>query len=179
MSRVMAFGTSMNSRSINRKLASYAASLVADTHVEPLTPADFPLPVYSQDLERESGIPQAAHDFLAAIANADALVISFAEHNGSYTAAFKNLFDWASRAERKVFQNKPVLLLSTSPGGGGGKTVLAQASAMMPHFDGVVVGALSIPRAGQNLDTETGRVVDEALHNQLLALAKTLAESLK
>jgi hypothetical protein len=50
---------------------------------------------------------------------------------------------------------------------------------MMPHFDGVVVGALSIPRAGQNLDTETGRVVDEALHNQLLALAKTLAESLK
>ena len=179
MSRILALGTSMNSRSINRKLASYAASLVVDNHVEALTPADFPLPLYSQDLERASGIPKAAHDFLAAIASADALVISFAEHNGSYTAAFKNLFDWASRAERKVFQNKPVLLLSTSPGGGGGKTVLAQANAMMPHFDGVVVGALSIPRAGQNLDVETGRVVDAVLHNRLLDLAEALAETLK
>gem|GEM_PF-3746323 len=32
-----------------------------------------------------------AHDFLAKLESADALVISFAEHNGSYSAAYKNL----------------------------------------------------------------------------------------
>ncbi|MFT5587641.1 MAG: chromate reductase [Cognaticolwellia sp.] len=175
MSRVLALGTSMNSRSINRKLVAYAASLLPDSVVELVTPREFPLPLYNQDLERESGIPQPALDFLAAIASADALIISFAEHNGSYTAAFKNLFDWSSRAEQKVFQGKPILMLSTSPGGRGGATVLAQALAMAPHFDGVVVGSLAIPRSGQSLDAETGRVVDEALSTQLAALVLTLS----
>lgn len=174
MSRVLALGTSMNSQSINLKLAAYAASLVPDAVVEQVTPRAFPLPLYNQDLERESGIPQPAHDFLAAIASADALIISFAEHNGSYTAAFKNLFDWASRAEQKVFQGKPILMLSTSPGGRGGATVLAQAIGMAPHFNGVVVGSLAIPRAGQILDSETGRVLDKALSTQLAALVLAL-----
>lgn len=178
MSRVLAFGTSFRKHSTNRKLANYAASLCQDQPAHALSPRDFPLPLFSQDLEREAGVPQAAHDFLAAIAAADAVVISFAEHNGSYTAAFKNLFDWASRVERKVFQGKPMLLLSTSPGGRGGLTVLTQALDMVPRFGGEVVGSLSIPMAGQNLDPETGRVVDQALHDELQSLALALRDIL-
>lgn len=174
MPSVLAFGTSMNSQSINRKLAAYAASLVPEAVVTVASPADFVAPLYSQDTERADGVPSGAHDFLAAIAQADALVLSFAEHNGSYTAAFKSLFDWASRVEREVFQGKPILLLSTSPGGRGGLTVLTQAQGMLPRFGGVVVGSLSIPRAGQNLDPESGKVVDEVLHSQLTELVSAL-----
>ncbi len=178
MPQILAFGTSLNSQSINRVLAGYAASLVPDAQVVVQTPADFPLPLYSQDLEKASGVPQAAHDFVAAIGRADALIFSFAEHNGSYTAAFKNLLDWASRAERKLFQAKPLLLLATSPGGRGGQSVLTQAQAMVPHFGAALVGSLSVPRAGQNLDRVSGAVVDEALHAELVALTQQLAAAI-
>lgn len=178
MPQILAFGTSLNSQSINRALATYAASLVPGAEVLVQTPADYPLPMYSQDVERASGVPQAAHDFVATIGGADALIFSFAEHNGSYTAAFKNLLDWASRAERKLFQAKPLLLLATSPGGRGGQSVLTQAEGMVPHFGAELVGSFSLPGAGQNMHPESGEVLDEARHAQLLALTQQLAAAI-
>jgi len=61
-------------------------------------------------------VPDLAHQFYKKIGEADALLISFAEHNGSYTAVFKNLYDWTSRIDMKVYQDKPVVMLSTSIG---------------------------------------------------------------
>ena len=58
-----------------------------------------------------------AKAFLAKIEEADFLVVSLAENNGNYSAAFKNVFDWCSRITVKVFQEKPMLLMATSPGG--------------------------------------------------------------
>ena len=50
----------------------------------------------------------------------DLLIISFAEHNSTYTTAFKNIFDWISRIkDRKHFGEKPVFVLATAPGPGG------------------------------------------------------------
>ncbi len=56
------------------------------------------MPPYSTDREKE-GIPEKAHAFKAALNRADGIIISFAEHNGAYTTAFKNVFDWISRLE--------------------------------------------------------------------------------
>ena len=67
--------------------------------------------IFSEDTEKENGQAEGAKAFLAEIAQADALIISFAEHNGSYTAAYKNLFDWSSRIERKFIK---INLLFTS-----------------------------------------------------------------
>ena len=85
------------------------------------------MPIYSEDLQNLSGIPKKAFDFKSEISNSDALVISLAEHNGSYTAAFKNIYDWISVIETDVWCSKPILLLSTSTGARGGKTVLDTA----------------------------------------------------
>ena len=75
--------------------------------------------VISEDREAELGKPELAQQFFDKLGRGDAIMISFAEHNGSYTAAYKNLFDWTSRIDQKVFQNKPMILLATSPGPGG------------------------------------------------------------
>ncbi|MCV5754627.1 NAD(P)H-dependent oxidoreductase, partial [Escherichia coli] len=72
---------------------------------------DYQAPMFSEDKEKEIGQAEGAVAFLRDLAEADALVVSFAEHNGSYPAAYKNLFDWATRIERNVFQNKPVVYL--------------------------------------------------------------------
>jgi chromate reductase len=79
-------------------LATYAASLVADATVEIIDINDYEMPLFSQDKEEVLGQPDAAKAFYAKLGQADAIIISFAEHNGSYTAAYKNLFDWTSRS---------------------------------------------------------------------------------
>lgn len=114
--KVLAFGTSNSRNSINQKLARYSAAQIDDADVTLLDIHDLEMPIFSEEREKESGIPAFAHDFYQAIGEADAIVISFAEYNGSYTSAYKNLFDWASRIDMKVYQDKPMIMLATSPG---------------------------------------------------------------
>lgn len=172
--RILAFAASNSSKSINQQLARYAASLASDAQVEMLDIHDYEMPIYRSDREEADGIPQQAHDFLAKIGSADALIISFAEHNGNYTAAFKNLFDWCSRLGRDVWQSKPMVLLSTSPGGRGGKSVMEIASAAAPRFGGDVVGTLSVPSFGESFDSEAGKLADADLDTQLRMLINDL-----
>ena len=121
--KVVAFAASNSRNSINKLLVTYAASLLDSWETEILELNDFELPLFSVDREAELGQPELAKLFLKKLADADAIIISFAEHNLSYSAAYKNLFDWCSRITPKVFQGKPMVLLSTSPGGHGGVTL--------------------------------------------------------
>ncbi len=170
--RILAFAASNSSVSINRQLAEHASSLVEGAQVETLDIHDYEMPLYRHDREVADGIPQLAHDFLARIAAVDAVIISFAEHNGGYTAAFKNLFDWCSRVGREVWQGKKMVLLATSPGGRGAGGVLEFAVAAMPRFGGDVVGHLSVPSFGENF--ADGGLSDAALDAQLRAVLAQL-----
>lgn len=177
--RLLVFAASNSSKSINRQLARYAAGLAqaagqGDLEIDDLDIHDFEMPIYRSDREEESDIPQSAHDFLARINAADAIIASFAEHNGNYSAAFKNLFDWCSRLGRNVWQSKPMVLLATSPGARGGQNVLEIASAAAPRFGGEVVGTLSVPSFADNFDAEAGRLADCELDAALRALVARL-----
>jgi chromate reductase, NAD(P)H dehydrogenase (quinone) len=158
---LVAFAASSSTKSINKKLVSYAASLLNDASVEILDLNDYELPLFSTDKEAELGKPELAKQFLEKLGNSDAIIISFAEHNGSYTAAFKNLFDWCSRITPKVYQNKPMVLLSTSPGARGAATILSIAINSMPHFAGEVKGSFSLPNFYDNFDVENNEINDK------------------
>ncbi|OBU41548.1 NADPH-dependent oxidoreductase [Photobacterium phosphoreum] len=172
--KLLTFAASSSSQSINKHLATYAASLVTYADIDVLDLNDFEMPLYSSDRENESGIPSLAQEFLDRIAQADAIIISFAEHNGSYTAAYKNLFDWASRINPKVYQNKPMVLLATSPGPGGANTVLTAAVNSAPYFAGNVKASLSIPSFYDNFDVVTGKVTNAKLNTALIATVNSL-----
>lgn len=172
--RILAFAASNSSVSINHQLARYAASLAEGCEVETLDIHDYEMPLYRHDREEESGIPQKAHDFLARIAGVDAVIVSFAEHNGAYTAAFKNLFDWCSRVGPKVWQDKRMLLLATSPGGRGGQSVLEFAVASAPRFGAQLIGHLSVPSFQENFDTASGKLTNDELNAQLRGLVREL-----
>ena len=168
---ILAFGASTSSTSINKTLASYAAHLLAQTidgaEVTVLDLNQFSVPIFSEDIEREIGQAEGAKEFLNQLSQADALVISFAEHNGSYTAAFKNLFDWASRIDPKVFQNKPAVYLATSPGLGGAKNVLVTATTSARFFGADVKASLSVPSFYDSFDLATGQFKDGELAKQV------------
>jgi len=175
--KILAFAASNSSKSINNYLVSYAASQLQEAEIEILNLNDYELPLYSEDREHELGQPERAKSFLDKIGNSDALIISFAEHNGSYTVAYKNIFDWASRINPKVFQNKPMVMLATSPGPGGASSVLAAATASSPYFDGVVKASFSVPSFYDNFDIEQGRITNDEINRQLLTAINELHES--
>lgn len=165
MKTIIAFAGSNSKTSINKQLVTYAVTLMPEYNIDLLDLNDFELPVYSIDLEHEKGIPSAANDFFDLIKESDGIVLSLAEHNGAYSTAFKNLFDWMSRIESKTFLGKPMLLMASSPGGRGGQSVLAIAQDRFPRHDANIVGLFSLPSFGQNfLD---GKIVDASLNNNL------------
>ncbi|WP_101757537.1 NADPH-dependent FMN reductase [Oceanicoccus sp. KOV_DT_Chl] len=156
--KILAFAASNSSQSINKQLLQYALTLIEQGDAELLDINDYEMPLYSSDREEQGGIPALAHQFREKIDWADALIIAFAEHNGSYTAAYKNLFDWTSRINPKVYQAKPMVLLATSPGPGGARNVLNAAQTSAPHFGGEVKATLSVASFYQHFDSDNGEI---------------------
>ena len=174
---ILAFGTSNNESSINRTLAVYTAQLVADATIHTLNIHDYEMPIFSDQREQDLGQPPQAKAFYEKIAAADALVVSFAEHNGGYSAAYKNLFDWTSRIDKEVFQNKPVVFLSTSPGPGGAASVLASALGSAEFFGARVIASLSVPSFYDNFDLEASQMVNAEIRATLQTTMQQLEEA--
>jgi NAD(P)H-dependent FMN reductase len=175
---VLAFAASNSKQSINRKLATYAANLMADVNVEILDINNYEMPIFSEEREKELGQPEPATAFLRKIADADAIIISFAEHNGTYTAAYKNLFDWTSRIDKHVFQHTPALFLSTSPGPGGAASVLASAVSSAPYFAADLKASMSVPSFHDNFDSESNSLVNAAMRDELQRAVQLLGDHL-
>lgn len=176
MNKIIAFAGSDSKTSINKQLATYAASLVDGVEVSVLDLNDFELPMYSMNLELSKGIPDNAHKFLGLIKATDGIVLSLAEHNGTYATVFKNLFDWMSRIDGKLWSDKPMLLMSTSPGARGGSTGLEIAKGRFGFMGGNIVGSFSLPSFNDNFSD--GRITNEELNKDLMEKVKQFEESL-
>ena len=97
MKNIVVIGGSSSKNSINKVLAEYVGSLVNNVELTKIDLNDFEMPLFSVDVEAEKGIPQKTKDLNDFIENADAFIVSLAEHNGAYSVAFKNAYDWLSR----------------------------------------------------------------------------------
>nr|WP_321235585.1 NAD(P)H-dependent oxidoreductase [uncultured Psychroserpens sp.] len=176
MKHIIAFAGSNSKNSINKQLAVYASSLVEDAKVTVLDLNDFELPIYGIDYEIEHGIPDNAQQFLDHIRSSDGIVLSLAEHNGAYATVFKNIFDWMSRIDNKLWSDKPMLLMAASPGGRGGATALDIAKGRFPYMGGNIVGQFSLPSFGTNF--QEGTLVNQDLKAQLTEEVKQFQDSL-
>ncbi|MFE3866672.1 NADPH-dependent FMN reductase [Flavobacterium sp. LS2P90] len=165
--KIIAFGASPSKNSINKKLATYAANLFENAEVEVLDLNDFQMPIFSVDIEKEIGQHDLAKAFLSKITTADILVVSMAENNGNYSVAFKNVFDWCTRINAKVFQEKPMLLMATSTGTKGGASVLGIAKNAFPFYGGNIKATFSLPSFDANFDVENGKISNPELDKQL------------
>lgn len=176
MKKVIALGGSNSKNSINKTLAAHAVNMLEGREVKVLDLNDYELPLYGIDFETNNGIPQDAHNLLNEIKEADGIVLSLAEHNGAYSTVFKNAFDWMSRIDGKLWSEKPMLLMATSPGARGGATVLDIAKGRFPYMGGNIVADLSFPSFFDNF--KEGVIVDENLNEQLQTAVEKLQEVL-
>ncbi|MDO6676133.1 NAD(P)H-dependent oxidoreductase [Tenacibaculum sp. 1_MG-2023] len=159
MKKIIAFAGSNSKKSINKQLVIYASVLQQKAEASVLDLNDYPLPIYGIDEEMENGIPENAVKFLEKIKEADGIIVSLAEHNGNFTVALKNIIDWMSRIEQKVWHNKPMLLLSTSPGARGGSSSMEIAKNGFPHMGANVIADFSLPKFYDNF--KSGKIVNE------------------
>lgn len=176
MKKIIAFAGSNSKTSINKQLATYAASLVDNVEVDVLDLNDYDLPLYGIDLENEIGIPKDAHRFLDTIKSSDGIVLSLAEHNGTYATVFKNLFDWLSRIDGKLWSDKPMLLMSTSPGTRAGITGLDIAKGRFPFMGGNIISTFSLPNFNDNFEDE--KIINSDLNDELKEAASKFQKAL-
>ena len=176
MKTIITLGGSSSSESINKKFAEYAGSLIQHAEIINLDLNDYEIPLYSIDEENASGFPEDLKRLDQQIAETDGIILSLAEHNGAYAAAFKNAFDWLSRIEAKTWRNKPMLLLSTSPGARGGQSVRAMALDRFPRHSANIVFSMSFPSFNDNF--QMGEVVDPELKAELEKGIRLLQETI-
>jgi NAD(P)H-dependent FMN reductase len=176
MKKIIAFAGSNSKQSINKQLATYAANQIKDVTVEVLDLNDYQLPIYGMDYEQEHGVPNNAKVFLDKIKSSDGIVLSLAEHNGAYATVFKNIFDWMSRIDGKLWSDVPMLLMATSPGGRGGATALDIAKGRFPYMGGNIIADFSLPSFNDNF-SENG-IADQKLNDDLNSKIELLKQAI-
>jgi chromate reductase len=182
--KILVFAGSARSGSYNKLLAHIAENSAREAGAD-VTFVDFrdlALPLFDQDLEAASGMPEGAKKFKALLRESDGFIISSPEYNSSIAPALKNAIDWASRPESDdepalvAFHGKVAALLSASPGGLGGMRGLVHLRSILGNIGVLVLpDQVSISAAYEAFE-ESGKLKDERKAKQVADVARTLVE---
>ncbi len=144
MKKVLIFAGSNHSKSIHHSLITFTSSLLQNAEVTLLDIRDWEIPIYSIDMDPDQTPPQI-NTLIETIQRHDGFILASPEHNGGTPAFLKNILDWLSRRSKAVFKDKPMLLLSTSPGKGGGATNLGFLANTLPYQGAKIISKYSLP----------------------------------
>jgi NAD(P)H-dependent FMN reductase len=182
--RLVAFAGSLRQDSYNWKLVRVAAAAAqaAGAEVQVLTPADLEMPLLSEDLERDQGMPAAARRFKRALVESQGYLIASPEYNSSLSSALKNAIDWATRAEAPgeppllAFQGKAAGLLAASPGLFGGLRGLNHLTSILINLKVLVhPDQRALGRAHEAFDAN-GQLKDAAVQAHIAKIAAAVVQ---
>lgn len=181
--KILAFAGSLRKGSYNKKLVKIAiqGAKEAGAEVTYIDLNDYPLPVYSGDIEEVEGLPENALKLKELFFNSDGFIIASPEYNSSISGALKNVIDWVSRpaSSKEVylscFTDKVALIISASVGALGGLRGLVHLRAILQNINTFVIpGQKSIPNAAAAFDAE-GNLLGKD-HEAVIALGKQLVD---
>jgi len=185
--RILAFGGSLRRDSFNQKLAAIAAegAREAGAEVTLIALRDFPMPLFDQDLEAETGKPDAAKRLKELFLSHQGLLIASPEYNRGYSAALKNAIDWVSRVDSpeepalSALAGKSAVIMAASPGGLGGLRGLVQLRILLGNLGITLLpDQIAIPSAFQAFGPD-GHFVDPKQEASVKALGAALANQLR
>lgn len=183
--KILAFSGSTRDDSVNQKLVVEAANLARQMNasVTVINLKDYPIPFYDGDLEAKEGMPAKAKRLRQLMMQSDAIFIASPEYNGSLSAVLKNAIDWASRNEEgnfslEAFKGKRFVIMSASPGPGGGARGLVHLRTILENVGGKVISEqVVIPDAYQAFDQQ-GHLKNQKIKSELKQLVESLNSSL-
>ena len=182
--KIVAFAGSLRAGSFNKKLIALAADAAraAGAEVTVVDLRELALPIFDEDLEAASGLPEGAKKLKALLRASDGFLIASPEYNSSITAALKNAIDWASRAESDdepalaSYRGKAAALFAASPGALGGLRGLVTVRSILGNIGVIVLpDQVCIPTAHEAFD-EAGALKDARKAKQAAALARGLVD---
>ncbi len=181
--RLLVFGASLRSSSLNVALARLAAEFfrARGCDVDLAAFGEFDAASYNQDLLDASGFPAAIRTFVDRLRAADAFAIASPEYAFSVPGPLKNVIDWSSQDEPIAWAEKPGLLLSASVSSMGGQRGLAALRVPLEALGAhVYPDMFSVANAHEKLSNK-GHLTDDAVRARLetvvdafLTFAKTI-----
>jgi len=177
MKKILAFAGSNSSTSINQQLLDHIVGRIQNHQIKEMKLTDYPLPIFSEDIEKNEGHPIHATIIKNLIAESDALIVAVNEHNGGPSAFFKNTIDWLSRVNRNFLEDKKILLISTSPGKRGASSSLEYTKNIFARFGGKVIQSFSLPSFKDNF--QEGKVTNEVLDMGIEDVLTTFAHQIE
>lgn len=183
MPKILAFAGSARKESFNKKLLQIAVSGAheAGANVTLIDLADYPMPLFDQDLEQDTGIPENALKFKKLLIEHDALMIASPEYNSAFSPLLKNVIDWASRAESDdepplaAYQGKIAAIMSASPGALGGLRGLVLLRMLLSNIGVIVLPEQqTIPQAFKAFNGD-GSLIDKKKQESVISLGRKLA----
>jgi NAD(P)H-dependent FMN reductase len=181
--RILAFAGSSRKESFNRKLLAIAAKGAEDAGAEVtlVDLADYPMPLFNQDLESEEGMPEHARAFKTLLIEHDAFLIASPEYNSAFSPLLKNAIDWASRSETgdepalRAYQGKMAAILAASPGALGGLRGLVFLRMLLGNIGVTVLpDQQTVPQAFKAFNDD-GSLSEERRQKAVMDLGRSLA----
>ncbi len=182
MSRILFLAGSARQNSINKMLAKEAYIIAKHLNIQGtfLDLADYPLPIYDEDLEDNEGLPKLAIDLKKVFIQHNKLFIASPEYNSSFSPLLKNALDWISRAHEQnepplsAFKGKIAAITAAAPGTLGGLRGLVPLRMMLENIDVMVTPEqLAIPSAHKVFD-EAGQLTDDKKRQSLINIITSL-----
>jgi chromate reductase, NAD(P)H dehydrogenase (quinone) len=120
------------------------------------------VPMYNADLDGEHK-PEPVVALKNAIRDCDGLVLVSPEYNYGIPGVLKNAIDWASRpGYQSVLKDKPVLIMTSSPGMVGGARAYAQLRQTLCGTLSRVIAVPEVLISHVQSKIHGGRLTDEA-----------------
>ena len=185
MQKILAFAGSGRKNSYNFSIAKCAAqgADIEGVEVTVIDMSEFDMPIFNEDLEAASGLPENAKKFKQLLMSHHGFIIGNPEYNSGYSALLKNAIDWASRMEEgekplQAFKGKHAAILAASPGGLGGIRCLVPLRMLLGNIGmHVLPNQLAVGGVSKLVD-DKHNVTDEKTQKNLHALGRSLAEAL-
>ncbi len=169
MPKILAFAGSTRKESINGKLlkVAVAAAQQAGADITLIDLADYPMPLFDQDLEASEGLPDGARQLKQLMVEADGFLIASPEYNSAFSPLLKNVIDWASRAEAAdepplaAYRGKVAAIIAASPGALGGLRGLVFLRMLLGNLGVLVIPEQQAVSFGFKAFADDGSLVDE------------------
>jgi len=177
--RILAISGSLREESFNSRLLDSAAALApAGVEIERWHGLRA-VPPFDEDLEVHEA-PAPVAELRRLIADADAVLFSTPEYNGSVPGQLKNALDWASRPHRtNPLRNKPVAVVGASTGGFGALSAQADLRRILARIGArVIERGVAVGHAPSQCD-EDGGLANESLRDELVAVLDALSGAVR
>jgi chromate reductase len=185
--KILAFAGSLREKAFTRRIVKVAVegARKAGAEVNYIDLKDYPMPLYSADLQDAEGFPPSAAAFQKLLLEYDGLLIASPEYNASLPGGLKNVIDWTSRANGDLktadcYKGKFAAIMTASPGSFGGIRCLKHLRDVLTILSvNTLPTEIAVSFVAGKFDGDSDTMTDDRTKSMLEDLGASLADMLR